>query len=197
VALSCELSGCTPGCVGVGRRPEGLIEPPASRGGGLGAWLAEAAHLEAASVPAFARLERELAAHGAPERLLAGARRARLDEVRHALQMTDFARASGARVARVEVPALQVRSLEEMALENAVEGCVRETLGAHAAWRRSQVVRDPQLAAALVAIARDERRHGNLAWAVDAWSRPRLDPAARRRVEAARRLALREASQAA
>ena len=59
-----------------GRRPAGLRPwRVPTRGSSAGRWLAEAAALEAASVPAFRRLARELAAHGAPARLVERARR--------------------------------------------------------------------------------------------------------------------------
>ncbi|MFP2923978.1 hypothetical protein ACLESO_01930, partial [Pyxidicoccus sp. 3LG] len=55
-----------------GRRPEGLCSDGAVAGRvpTLGALFAKMAHLEAASVPAFERLADELAAHGAPARLV-------------------------------------------------------------------------------------------------------------------------------
>src|SRR5262249_46481286 len=94
VAYSCEVA-CDPLCAGVGRRPAGVGAPWIAEVEDGPAWLARAAHLEAASVPAFAQLERELEAHRAPESLIAGARRALLDEVRHARIMNDLARAVG------------------------------------------------------------------------------------------------------
>ncbi len=51
-----------------GRRPEGWIDEPS--GDGTGAELAAMAELEAASVPAFERLARELAYHDAPAHLI-------------------------------------------------------------------------------------------------------------------------------
>jgi hypothetical protein len=158
----------------------------------MGAWLARAAHLEAASVPAFAQLERELMAHRAPERLVAGARRARHDEIRHARMMSDLARAAGAGVAAAEVEPVAVRPLDELAVENAVEGCVRETLGAMIAFAQSSRTRDPVLSSVLGAIAVDEMRHGNLSWAIDNWVNRQLDAPARRRVDEARGQALRD-----
>src|SRR5262249_8324862 len=62
----------------------------------LGAYLAVAAHLEAASIHAFVRLERELRAHAAPRRLLRAVRRATMDEVRHARDTAALARSRGA-----------------------------------------------------------------------------------------------------
>src|SRR6185295_19930202 len=71
-------------CVG-GRRPGGLLAPADARATNpLGAWLAECAHLEAASVDAFAILQSEIAAHQGPQLLIAAAAAAAQDERRHA-----------------------------------------------------------------------------------------------------------------
>ncbi len=56
--------------------------------------------------------------------------RAARDEVRHTLAMVRLAARSGARVTRRVIASRPVRSLEAMATENAVEGCVPETYGA-------------------------------------------------------------------
>jgi hypothetical protein len=144
-------------------------------------------------VPAFAQLMRELAAHGAPEALVAAARRALADEERHARMMTDLARAAGARPATPDVAPTPLRPLVAIALENAVEGCVRETAGAVTAAVEARRLAAgvghfaaPELRRIFAAIAIDERRHADLAWAVDAWAAPRLLPDERRLVAAAR-----------
>src|SRR5205823_490342 len=55
----------------VGRRPAGLVQlSPAEESSVLGAYFAETAYLEAASIVAFERLGAELRAHGAPEALI-------------------------------------------------------------------------------------------------------------------------------
>jgi hypothetical protein len=87
-----------------------------------------------------------------------------------------------------------VRALEAIARENAVEGCVRETWGAVVALRQSRLATEPSVRAAMRRIARDEVRHAELAWAVDAWVRPRLARAARKRVRDARSAAVAELS---
>jgi hypothetical protein len=183
-AYRCSVAECATFCSG--RRTAGAQPLVLAAGDATAEWLARMANLEAISVPAFARLERELAAHGAPERLLAGARRARLDEERHARMMSELAWARGARVAAADVAPIALRPLEDVARENAVEGCVRETIGAAQAREAAKLTADAQLARVLAAIAVDETRHANLAWAVDAWARARLSPAARRRVDTAR-----------
>lgn len=113
-----------------GRRPAGFLDCP-SPGSGPGAYFATLARLEAASVPAFLALRRELRAHRAPAPLLRAAARAAADEVRHARAMTALARRFGARVFNPPPPPpAPPRPLLDVAAENAREGCVRETYGA-------------------------------------------------------------------
>jgi hypothetical protein len=144
------------------------------------------AYLEAASVPAFERLARELAAHGAPERLKRAASRAARDEERHARVMKALAEKAGARVPQPRVRKARVRSLEAIARENAVEGCVHETFGAAVATAQSMTASDACVRAAMRSIVQDELRHADLAWAVAQWLHSRLEPAARARVARAR-----------
>jgi rubrerythrin len=147
------------------------------------------AFAEQASVAAFARMHAELASMGAPRALVRGAVAAGRDEVRHARVMARFATARGARVPRVRVRsagAADERSASAVAIENAVEGCVRETYGALVlAWQAAHAG-DPELRAAFTRVARDEARHASLAWALASWLEPRLDAKARARVNAAR-----------
>jgi hypothetical protein len=178
-------------CV-IGRRPDGLADDVMLDGccGALGRFFADVARLEAASVDAFAILRDELAAHGAPPSLLRRAERARRDELRHAEMTGRVARRFGGTPRRARVARRAVRSLEEIALENAVEGCVRETFGALTAEAQARRARDPKIAEMMRAIARDETRHAALSWAVAKWIRPRLDAAAQARVDRAMRAAV-------
>ena len=161
-------------CVG-GRRPQEWARVDACTRDIIGRWLAEAAQLEAASVPAFEILARELAAHAAPAALVKRALASADDERRHARIMTSLAHAHGATPGPVRVIARAPRDLEAIARENAVEGLVREAYGA-------RVAIDPTIGA-------DEQRHAALAADVHAWMRPRLSYAARLRVDEARDIA--------
>ncbi len=98
-----------------------------------------------------------------------------------------FAARFGAPPVPFSVSAPAVRSIEEAAIENAVEGCARETYGALVAWWQSRRARDAEIAAELRVIAEDETRHAALSWRVHAWMRTRLDDAAFARVEQHRR----------
>ncbi|MCX4246223.1 ferritin-like domain-containing protein [Paraliomyxa miuraensis] len=190
----------SPQCIG-GRRPAGLASSGTSEGAEpIGRWLAETAHLEAASVPAFDRLAARLSALGAPAALVAAARDAARDEVEHARVMTARARAHGAEPAAVRVDPMpepdlehaRERELEALAVDNAVEGCVRETWAALVAWVQAEHAEDLALREVFVGIARDETRHAELARSVSTWLEPRLSPRARARVRAARDRAVAE-----
>ncbi len=169
-----------------GRRPEGLALLEPAGGDEVGRYLASVAYLEAASVQAFERLTRELGAHGAPSPLCGASRRAARDERRHARLTRDLAKFLGARVRGVAAQPQTVRNLEEMAAENAAEGCVRETFGAASAIIQAKRAADARVRRAMAGIARDETRHAMLAWAVASWLDTKLDARARARVAATR-----------
>ncbi|MFO0585884.1 MAG: ferritin-like domain-containing protein [Polyangiaceae bacterium] len=170
---------------GLGRAPEGLERPRSVRGASVvGAHLARAAHLEAASVHAFRRMRRELSALGAPESLLADVRAAERDEVKHARRTGTLARRRGSSPPRVRLRTQRARTIEAIALENAVEGCVRETFGAAVAAFQAARAEDPEIASLMKEVAVDEARHAAVSWAVADWLSPRLTPKARARIRA-------------
>jgi hypothetical protein len=184
-----ELVRCWVLCTG--RRPAGLVAESEGGQRDLSAYLGEVAYLEAASVAAFVGLGRELRHHGAPRPLLRATVRAARDEVRHARVMGALARRHGVaqRKARVKAPPA-VRTLAEIAVENAVEGCVRETYGALVATYQARTAGDAALRAAMRGIAKDETAHAALAWRIAAWIDRRLTPAERNQVSEARREAV-------
>ena len=146
----------------------------------LGAFLARAAHLEAASVCAFEELRAALEELGAPRELARRAGDAARDERRHARATTRLAKRHGATRAAVRVRrSRRPPTLEDLASENAVEGCVRETYGALVASWQSLHAHDAEVARAMRPIAEDETRHAALAWAILRWSTPLLSPSAR------------------
>jgi hypothetical protein len=173
----------------VGRLPPMAAQPP-ELGDGIGAWLARAAWLEAQAVHAFAHLERELRHHGAPRVLLTACAVARADEERHAVAMRALAEARGAEVPSCSPAPLAVRSLAEIAVDNAFEGLARETWGAVIGAHQAELALDPEVRAAMGAIAPDEARHAELARAIAAWIGPRLSVEERARAHRAHRRGL-------
>ena len=196
--MSCELVTAdggsalhvvyTPYCYG-GRRPDGLLPPVGpGRSSELAHWLACSAHLEAASIDAFLILARELEAHQAPAILVQASRAAARDELRHAAAMSWLALRRGSKPPVVQVTrGKESRSLEDIAHENAAEGCVRETFAALVACRQAAAASDPSIRRVMGEIAHDEIRHASLSWAVDRWASGMLGRSARRRLQDARR----------
>lgn len=166
----------TEGPCSEGRRPCGLRSNGRAKNArsNLGAYFAKASHLEAASVVAFAQLERELAALGAPSRILRALGKARVDEIRHAAVTSRLAKRFGATPPPVRVKRGRNRSALAIAVENAREGCVRETLGAVIALHRAERAKDADVARAMRSIADDELRHARLSWELMDWLDARL-----------------------
>ena len=175
----------------LGRRPDGMVEP---REGArtAGEVLARAAYLEAASVDAFLDLAVEMERLGAPSSLVRRLRRAAGDEERHARAMGALAKRRGAAVKRVEIERREARSLLAIALENAREGCVRETWGAASAVAQASLSRDADVREAMAGIASDELRHAALSWDLARWVESKLDDEARAQVAAERMRAVAE-----
>jgi hypothetical protein len=190
LCIHCLVEGCS----GVGGRcPEGLQPPELpmttvqAGSSPLAVFLVCAAHLEAASVHAFRRMARELEGFGAPRAFVLQARKAARQEAVHARRMRALARRQGGLPIRVHLAPFQPRGLEAFAVENAVEGTVRETVGAALALWQSLRAADPELRQVMTDIFEDEAEHAELAWEVDAWARSQLSRPEQARVAAARR----------
>ncbi len=177
--LHCQIP-----CPG-GRRPEGFADAAGGCDAGVGGWFARLASLEAASVFAFERMERELGRFGAPTALLEEVRRAVADERKHTTMTVALAGRFGAAPVLPAGFPMAPRDLAAVALENAVEGCVRETFGALVATWQATHARDARVAAAMAVIAEDETRHAALSWSLHAWADERLDAGTRRSVRVA------------
>ena len=165
-SVSCTGHGYEYFCEG--RRPQLHVHASAQTP------LQAMAHLEAASVLAFEELAAQLVALGAPaefsERCLAASQ----DERNHARWLGQL---SG--VEPLAVPLQSACDLQDMALHNAVEGCVHETFAALAGLDRARRMDDPELRRVFLRIAQDELRHAQLAWDLHDWFLTRVeDPAA-------------------
>jgi len=186
--IACKGGGIQYYCEG--RRPLGHVE-----GGDeacsdpLGRTLAAMAYLEAASVIAFEQLAEQLSGFAAPVELIDRCRVAADQERAHARWLTTLAAQHGAAVPELDrVPAAE--QLFDVALHNAVEGCVHETFAALLAACRARRATSPVLRRVFARIAADEADHGQLAWDLHAWLRARLAPEQAAAVDAAQELAL-------
>jgi rubrerythrin len=153
--------------------------------------LAAFAALEEASVRAFDELAEQLESWGAPEQFITRCKAAAKDEVRHFELLSTLARDGGASLPESSYDEVS-QTLFEVALHNAVEGCVGETWSAYLAhcWARRSESRD--LRQVFAQIAEDETRHAQLSWDLHEWFVSKLSPARAKAVEDARRTALTE-----
>lgn len=177
---------CWQGCVG--RLVEGAT--PRSHGDGVAGALAMMAAHEGAAALAFDELAGELSAHRLPPALIRAARRAAHEERRHTRLVGDLARASGGRFAVTHRRLDEPRTLEAIALENAREGCARETLGAMVGLHQSRHAATPALRAVMAQVSADELGHASWSQALAQTLDQKLSRAARRRVREARDQAL-------
>jgi hypothetical protein len=158
-----------------GRRSPGVFERHVTDRT-LDHFFAIVAHNEAASVDAFGLLYRELRSRRAPAPLLRGVERARRDEARHASRA---ARLTRQRVPRVLRRRVSPRSVLDVAVDNAREGCGRELFGACVGLLLAQRATTQRLRAYYASITRDELRHASLSFRLHDWLSTSLTTAER------------------
>lgn len=178
-------------CVVEGRLTAGSAVPGRPpTGSDVGRYFAQVAGLEAVAVDAFERMAAELSTLGAPAELVQWARVSADDERRHARDMGALAERFAVLPGAHPAQEFALRGLFEVALENAVEGCVRETYGAVVGHHQAEHAQDPLVRAAMKQVAEDETRHAALSWAVAEWALPQLSEAQRAEIRAAQRAAI-------
>lgn len=186
--LSC--SGVyTPECIG-GRRP--LCHRPAelSEGNILGTQLAGMAHMETVSVTAFEELAQQLSSLGAPKDFINRCRSAANDERLHAALLNKLANRYGGSFNGEALPCDTGASLLDIALHNAVEGCVNEAWAACLAAHQARAATDATIRRVFAQIARDEVRHAQLAWDLHGWMLSQLTEAEQALVQEAQQEAI-------
>lgn len=198
VQLDCEVTftsinqeyapappGCPPRPV-PGRMPAGAhIQAPDDTASVLGEYFSSMAAMETAAVTAFRYLTRELEAYQAPEALIAMACQAVQEEIEHAEMAGLLSQAYDAAVPTVEVDDFQLRSLFEVALENAVEGCVNETFAAACGIWQHQHAELDAFKAVMGRVAEEESGHAELSWGIHQWIMPQLTEAQQQHIRAA------------
>jgi hypothetical protein len=175
VMVTCTTTQLSTGFC-TGRRPLGHHEIAVTTPS-VGSWLAMHAHLEGASVLAFEELATWLEKRSAPADLIGRCRAAARDEERHAERIGALAHRAGETVPPVTCDP-PPDELFEVALHNAVEGCVREAFAAIVAMHQAERA-EPGLRSTFREIAADELRHGELAWDLHRWLMPQLSPTER------------------
>lgn len=170
-----------------GRMPNGLItdNEQAANQTSIARYLANMATMETAAITAFEYLVRELTAYGAPESLIAHAKQAVSEEKRHAEMAGLLAKAHGAKASPVQVEDFMLRSLYEIALENAVQGCVNETFAAACGLWQSEHATMPAFKQVIAHITDEEMGHAALSWDIHEWLMPQLTDSQQLRINKA------------
>ena len=168
-----------PGCYNpprpvVGRMPVGLQVHPQTVASELGSYFADMAAMETAAITAFRYLVRELTAYQAPATLIRLAQAAVEEETQHAQMAGLLSQACDTAVPVVEVADFQLRSLFEIALENAIEGCVNETFAAACGLWQEQQAESEVFRQVIGHIAEEEVGHAALSWSIHEWAMPQL-----------------------
>jgi hypothetical protein len=146
----------------------------------LEGWLDRAA-MEHASVAAFARFTVQLLGLGAPADLIDAAQRAGRDEARHARLCYAIASQLGGPVGpdRLDLRGLDLDAdPARVVFESIVEGCIGETIAAAKMRYLAARAANPEVAAMLESIAKDEAQHAALAWQALDWMLRNFDVAA-------------------
>jgi hypothetical protein len=139
-------------------------------------WLHDA-QKEHASVPAFSRVSWLLAAVGAPAELTEWTHRAALEEIDHTRRCFALAAGYSGRSHTVEaMPDLLLGGLDcradplvTLAVESLSDGCQLEDFNADVAAECASVCAEPTTRGVLEQIAREERSHAELSWALLEW----------------------------
>lgn len=140
----------------------------------LGAYFSDMAAMETAAVTAFRYLTRELEAYQAPDELIQMARLAVDEEIDHAEMAGLLSQAYRTPVPEIKVDDFQLRSLFEIALENAVEGCVNETFAAACGIWQHEHAEHEAFRAVMGRVAEEESGHADLSWKIHHWVMPQL-----------------------
>jgi len=151
----------------------------------LGQYLVDMTAMETAAITAFHYLSLELEAYDAPQALIARAREAVIEEARHAEMAAQLAAAYDLDMKEVTVDAFTLRPLYQIALENAVEGCINETFAAACGLWQSELAQHDVFRMAIGDITEDELGHAALSWDIHQWVMPQLSQVEQERIRVA------------
>jgi len=184
--ITCEFTTCAIKGRGHGNIQKGVTVIGSNN---LTRYVAKAYHAEASSVAAFLQLRSELQRYNVPLELLKRCLHAAKDEIKHARMIAALARKNSAILPELSFGILPNRTLFEITLDNAIEGCIYETYSALKAQYQVHHA-DARLIPILQTIARDETKHAQLAWDIHKHLIPRMSPKQQQKIKAAQRIAL-------
>ena len=158
----------------------------------LARYFVRAYHAEASSVAAFLQLRSELIHHNVPSGFQNRCLKAAEEEVHHARMMAKLAGEEDCDLPELSFGSFRQRSLFELTLDNAVEGCIFEAFSALKAQYQARHATDLRVLSAMKVIARDETEHAQLAWDLHHYLMERLTESERIDIRLAQKRALQQ-----
>ena len=137
-----------------------------------GGYFARLAQEEATAVFAFGELLEHLNRWEAPESLQDWCGQIIDEEQTHALMMSGLAHRNGQKSACIQFPSVNQVSMKEMAIHNALTGCIGETWSA--VLLRYQSEHAPKYNGVFKRIAKDETSHAEFSWVLHEWLMSKL-----------------------
>lgn len=168
----------------IGRLPSSEVSMSRLRAQDLGEYFGEIARLESVSVAAFHEIAEQLQEAGAPDSLIAWARKCAQEEQQHAIVTDSLARRFGGKRSIPEVRPRPNTSLYALAAENVVEGLTREAFGGLIATHQALHAEDQEVRSAMRQIALDEICHAEFSIALHEWLQTQLTHAERKELVA-------------
>lgn len=157
-----------------GRRPLYFVPGEYENTPPVGRYFARLAECETASVVAYRRFAAELLLHGAPPELVAEAQQAERQVVQHAHMAQELAERFGVEPITPLFGELAPRGLMLAAIDNAVEGCIRQTYGALVVSFQAKAARDLVIRNGMISVAPEKRHHAALSWRAGIWFERKL-----------------------
>ena len=137
-----------------------------------GGYFARLAQEEATAVFAFGELLEHLQRWDAPSSLHDWCNQIIEEEKVHTLMMSGLAHRNGQESAVVQFPAPDIVSMKEMAIHNALTGCIGETWSA--VGLGYQADHAPKYNGVFKRVAKDETSHAEFSWALHDWLMSKL-----------------------
>jgi hypothetical protein len=153
-------------------------------------WFLQATQAEIGSVGAFLLLREELQRLDAPQHFIQQCLEAARDEVQHARLMNNVCRSVGIQPSIPQISDIPNRSIFDIALENALEGCIHESYAAMQALHQSQHASTPEFRRLFFIIAQDELRHADLSLRIHQWLMTQLSQSQQQTIKEAQQKCL-------
>lgn len=158
----------------------------------LSAFFSREAQLEEAAVERWEGLAEELQALAAPREFVSYCGKASISALCHAKELKLAARRHGVEPTSSQTLPGTTRELHQLAMDNAVQGCVMSTFRAVRLRHQAELARNSEVLRIVADWAADESRHAGFYWEMHRWALSQISPQRGRDIRAAQLGAIRQ-----